>query len=169
MEDKFKASSWLTLSGGVRVSHFSEAFADGITENVASPRMESRSGSPRSIGFSMGFMDISIRRHPDARFPAPRFPTYRNSPGIPHDSSRYSANAEEEQQFGVTIPFRGWSLDADNFRTRAGKFFDHNNVGESDVFIPVTLSEALIRGWELTLKSPASGKARNFTWPIPTR
>ena len=61
---------------------------------------------------------------------------------------------DEEYQFGVTMPYKGWSLDADTFRTRASNFFDHNNLGESNVFIPVTLTEALIRGWELTLRSP---------------
>ena len=61
---------------------------------------------------------------------------------------------DEEHQFGVTIPFRGWLLDADNFQTRANNFFDHNNVGESNIFIPVTIDGALIRGWELTLRSP---------------
>jgi outer membrane receptor protein involved in Fe transport len=61
---------------------------------------------------------------------------------------------DEEYQFGVTIPYKGWSLDSDTFRTRANNFFDHNNLGESNVFIPVTLTEALIRGWELTLRSP---------------
>ena len=61
---------------------------------------------------------------------------------------------DEEYQFGVTIPYKGWSVDADTFRTRANNFFDHNNLGESNVFIPVTLTEALIRGWEMTLKSP---------------
>ncbi len=55
---------------------------------------------------------------------------------------------DEEYQFGVTIPYKGWSLDADTFRTRANNFFDHNNLGESNIFIPVTLTEALIRGWE---------------------
>ena len=34
-----KPTSWLTLTGGVRLSHFSEAYTDGITENVASPRV----------------------------------------------------------------------------------------------------------------------------------
>jgi hypothetical protein len=61
---------------------------------------------------------------------------------------------DEERQFGVTIPFRGWTLDVDNFQTRANNFFDHNNVGESNIFIPVTIDGALIRGWELTLASP---------------
>jgi hypothetical protein len=54
----------------------------------------------------------------------------------------------------VTIPLRGWLLDADKFRTRAVNFFDHNNVGDSDIFSPLTIQQALIRGWELTLRSP---------------
>jgi hypothetical protein len=61
---------------------------------------------------------------------------------------------DEEHQFGVTIPFRGWTLDADTFQTRANNFFDHNNIGESNLFIPVTIDGALINGWELTLRSP---------------
>ncbi len=61
---------------------------------------------------------------------------------------------DEEHQFGVTIPYRGWTLDADNFKTIAQNYFDHNNVGESDIFFPLTIQEATIRGWELTLRSP---------------
>ena len=73
---------------------------------------------------------------------------------------------DEESQFGVTIPYKGWGLDADTFRTRANNFFDHNNLGESNIFIPVTLTEALIRGWELTLRSPKLWKRqRSCIWP----
>ena len=61
---------------------------------------------------------------------------------------------DEEHQFGVTIPFRGWVLDADNFRTNVVNFFDHNNIGESNLFFPLTIAQGLIRGWELTLSSP---------------
>jgi hypothetical protein len=61
---------------------------------------------------------------------------------------------DEEHQFGVTIPFRGWALDADTFVTRAKNFFDHNNIGESNIFFPVTIDGALIQAWELTVRSP---------------
>jgi len=61
---------------------------------------------------------------------------------------------DEEHQFGVTIPFRGWTIDADNFLTRAKNFFDHNSVNNSDVFFPVTIQGARINGWELTVRSP---------------
>ena len=61
---------------------------------------------------------------------------------------------DEEAQFGVNIPWRGWVLDADMFRTDAANFFDHNNIGESNLFFPLTIQGAKIRGWEVTLRSP---------------
>jgi hypothetical protein len=59
-----------------------------------------------------------------------------------------------EKQIGVTVPFRGWFFDIDNFRTNVVNFLDHNNIGDSSMFFPLTVSQALIRGWELTLRSP---------------
>jgi len=64
---------------------------------------------------------------------------------------------DEEHQFGVTIPFRGWTIDADNFLTRATNFFDHNNFNDSDLFFPITIQGARINGWELTVRSPRIG------------
>jgi outer membrane receptor protein involved in Fe transport len=61
---------------------------------------------------------------------------------------------DEESQFGVTIPWHGWVLDADTFRTRVHNFFDHDVIGESNLFFPLTIQNALIRGWEVTLRSP---------------
>jgi outer membrane receptor protein involved in Fe transport len=61
---------------------------------------------------------------------------------------------DEEHQFGVIIPYRGWVLDIANFRTNVVNFFDHNNIGESNLFFPVTIGHAVIRGWEATLRSP---------------
>ena len=54
----------------------------------------------------------------------------------------------------MQIPFRGWLLDADTFQTEASNFLDHSNIGESSVFIPITVQGALIQAWELTLRSP---------------
>ena len=61
---------------------------------------------------------------------------------------------DEEHQFGVQIPYKGWLLDADTFQTEAANFLDHSNIGESSVYLPVTVAGALIQGWELTLRSP---------------
>jgi hypothetical protein len=61
---------------------------------------------------------------------------------------------DEEYQFGVSIPFRGWVLEEDTFETRAQNWLDHNNIGESNIFWPITWTAALIQGWETTLRSP---------------
>ena len=37
---------------------------------------------------------------------------------------------------------------------RAKHWLDHNNIGESNIFWPITWSYAMIQGWELTLRSP---------------
>jgi outer membrane receptor protein involved in Fe transport len=61
---------------------------------------------------------------------------------------------DEEHQFGVQIPFHGWLLDADTFKNRVNNFLDHSNIGDSSIYFPVTVDGALIRAWELTLRSP---------------
>jgi hypothetical protein len=36
----------------------------------------------------------------------------------------------------------------DHFVTQATNFFDHNPIGNSNVFLPITIEGALIRAWE---------------------
>src|SRR5262249_27140766 len=81
--------------------------------------------------------------------PLLQFVTSQNLGFIPLHGER-----DEESQFGVTIPFHGWTIDADTFNNNARNFFDHDSVGESDIFFPLTIEKAVIRGWELTLRSP---------------
>ncbi|MGH9680559.1 MAG: TonB-dependent receptor, partial [Candidatus Acidiferrales bacterium] len=148
VEDKFKPTSWLTLSGGVRQSHFSGS----ITENATSPRAGISIAVPKVGWVFHGFYGRFYQAPPMLTFSGPALVNAASGQGYSFGSLR--GGRDEEHQFGVTIPYKGWSLDADTFRTRADNFFDHNNLGESNVFIPVTLTEALIRGWELTLESP---------------
>jgi hypothetical protein len=61
---------------------------------------------------------------------------------------------DHEYQFGVAIPFHGWVLDEDTFQTSARNWLDHSNIGESNLFWPLTWDRALIQGWETTLRSP---------------
>ncbi len=61
---------------------------------------------------------------------------------------------DEEHQFGVQIPLRGWLLDADMFKTRVNNFLDHSNIGASSIYFPVTVDGALVRAWEVTVRSP---------------
>ena len=147
-EDKFKATSWLTLSGGVRQSHFSGT----ITENATSPRAGISIQVPKINWVFHGFYGDFYQAPPLLTFSGPALVNAASGQGYGFGS--LYGERDEEYQFGLTIPYKGWSLDTDTFHTRANNFFDHNNLGESNVFIPVTLTEALIRGWEVTLRSP---------------
>jgi hypothetical protein len=49
---------------------------------------------------------------------------------------------------------RGWSLGVDNFHTNARDFLDHDTIGNSGVFVPLSDLAARIDGTEVTLRSP---------------
>jgi hypothetical protein len=148
IEDKFKPTSWLTLIAGMRPTHFS----GNIAEGTISPRFGVAAQVPHLNWVFRAFYGHYYQAPPLTTITGPLLQAIQNSGQlsfVPLHGER-----DEEHQFGVTIPFRGWALDADTFQTRANNFFDHNNVGESNIFIPVTIDGALIRGWELTLRSP---------------
>jgi hypothetical protein len=147
IQDKFKIRPWLTVMGGVRQTHFSS----GIVENATSPRAGVAVRIPKLDWVFRGFYGDFYQAPPliTAAGPILAFVNRQNLHFKPLHGER-----DEERQFGVTIPFRGWSLDADEFRTHVRNFFDHNPVGNSNVFFPITVEGALIRGWELTIRSP---------------
>jgi outer membrane cobalamin receptor len=146
-EDQLKATSWLTLNAGLRQTHFS----GGVVENATSPRVGASVRIPKLNWVFRGFYGHFYQAPPllTASGPLLQFVTNQTLGFVPLHGER-----DEEHQFGVTIPFRGWTLDADNFLTRANNFFDHNNLNNSDIFFPVTIQGARINGWELTLRSP---------------
>src|SRR6202051_4864670 len=147
VDDKFKPFSWMTLSAGMRPTYFS----GGISENAISPRFGATVTIPKLRWTFRAFYGHYYQAPPlvTASGPLINLCDQNNCAFIPLHGER-----DEEHQFGVTIPFRGWTLDADTFRTRANNFFDHNTIGESNLFFPLTIQQALIRGWELTLRSP---------------
>jgi outer membrane receptor protein involved in Fe transport len=146
-EDQLKATSWLTLNAGVRQTHFS----GGVEENATSPRFGASLRIPKLKWVFRGFYGHFYQAPPLLTVSGPllQLATSQNLGFVPLHGER-----DEEHQFGVTIPVHGWTLDADNFLTRANNFFDHNNFNNSEIFIPITIEGARINGWELTLRSP---------------
>jgi outer membrane receptor protein involved in Fe transport len=151
VEDEFRATSWLTLNAGVRQTHFS----GNIVENATSPRFGAAVKVPKINWVFRGFYGHFYQAPPlqTATGPLLQFVSAQNLGFITLHGER-----DEESQFGVAIPYKGWILDVDTFRTRAKNYFDHNSVGNSDIFFPLTIDGALIRGWELTLRSPQIAK-----------
>ena len=147
-EDQMKLTSWLTLNAGLRQTHFS----GGVVENATDPRVGGSLRIPKLNWVFRAFYGHFYQAPPILTVSGPllQYITEVQQLGfVPLRGER-----DEEHQYGVTIPFRGWTLDADTFLTRAKNFFDHNNLNNSNVFFPVTIQGARINAWELTLRSP---------------
>jgi hypothetical protein len=147
IDEKFKVTPWLTLTAGARPTFV----YGGVSESSISPRLGIVVKLPVLHWAVRGFYGHYYQAPPliTASGPLLQFANTNNLGFIPLKGER-----DEEFQFGVAIPYRGWTLDADTFRTRAVNYFDHNNIGESNLFFPVTIQSALIQGWELTVHSP---------------
>jgi len=149
VNDTFKPFPVLTLTAGMRPTHFSGN--RGFSENAISPRFGATLTIPR--------LRWTFRAFYGHYYQAPPLVTASGSLIELCSSSgcgftSLAGERDEEHQLGVTIPFRGWTVDADTFHTRARNFFDHDVIGESNLFFPLTIDKTRIRGWEVTLRSP---------------
>jgi hypothetical protein len=157
IDDKFNPFSWLTLSAGMRPTRFAEgnfaatSTAQPVSESAISPRFGAAVTIPKLRWTFRAFYGHYYQAPPIETVSGPLLQyVQQNNVAI----VSLHGERDEEHQFGVTIPYRGWVLDADTFKTEASNFLDHNNIGASNIFFPITVSEALIRAWELTLRSP---------------
>ena len=157
IDDKFKPFSWLMLSAGMRPTRFSEGnFSPGsieppISESAISPRFGATITIPRLRWTLRAFYGHYYQAPPIETVSGPLLALCQppSCGFLPLHGER-----DEEHQFGITIPYRGWTIDADSFKTDVANFLDHNNIGASNIFFPITVSKALIRGWEFTLRTP---------------
>jgi hypothetical protein len=148
INEKFKATPWLTLFAGLRQTEFNSS----IAENVTDPRVGFALSVPRLHWIFHGFYGHYYQAPPlvTATGALLGLANSQNFSFAPLHGER-----DKEYQFGLRIPYRGWTLDADNFQTKATNWLDHNNIGESNLFWPITWEAAVINGWELTLRSPS--------------
>ena len=147
LEDQLKIDKWLTLTGGVRLTHFQGS----ISENAADPRVGAAVRLPHLNWVLRGFYGRFYQAPPLSTVSGP-LAAYALDQGfafLPLHGER-----DEENQFGVAIPLRGWTLDADHFHTKSRNYFDHDALGNSNIFLPLTIQGARVDGWELALRSP---------------
>jgi TonB dependent receptor/Carboxypeptidase regulatory-like domain/TonB-dependent Receptor Plug Domain len=159
LSDNYKPTSWLTLIAGLRQTHFQASF----TENETDPRVGIAIRIPKLDWVFRGFYGRFYQPPPLLTFGCTPTALSAGSSTCSLQDFALSTGAsfaplhgerDEEHQFGVQIPYRGWLLDADTFKTRVNNFLDHSNIGDSSIYFPVTVDGALIRAWELTLRSP---------------
>jgi outer membrane receptor for ferrienterochelin and colicin len=147
LSDEYKALPWLTLTAGVRLTHFSGA----ILESAVSPRLGGAIRIPRLKWVLRGFWGKYYQAPPLSTVSGPLL-GYAASQGLGFIPLR--GERDQEHQFGLTIPVRGWSIDVNDYHQRARNYFDHNAIGSSDIFFPLTVDGARLYGWEVAVRSP---------------
>jgi outer membrane receptor protein involved in Fe transport len=147
LEDQYRAFPWLTLMAGLRLTHFSGV----ISENAASPRLGGSIRLPHLNWVLHGFWGRYYQAPPLSTISGPLldFAVSQGLGVIPLRGER-----DEEHQFGLSIPVRGWALEVNNYHQRARNYFDHNAIGNSNIFFPVTIAGARLYGWEVSIRSP---------------
>jgi len=153
--DNFRATDWLTLIAGVRLTNFQGE----VSESVADPRFGATVTIPRIGWVFRGFYGRYYQAPPLSSITGPLL-SYANANNTGFTPLR--GERDEEHEFGIVIPYRGWALEVDNFKTRINNFLDHSNIGESNVYIPITVDGALVRAWEATLRSPSLWRRGQF-------
>jgi len=147
LEDQFKALSWLTLTAGARLTHF----AGAVSENAASPRLGGTVRLPHLHWVLRAFWGEYYQAPPLSTVTGPLL-DYAISQGLGFIPLR--GERDQEHQFGLTIPLRGWVFDINDYHQRARNYFDHNAIGNSNVFFPLTIDGARLYGWEVSVRSP---------------
>lgn len=146
-EDQYKPLSWLTLIAGVRLTHFTGA----VAENAADPRLGGSIRIPRLNWVFRGFWGEYYQAPPLSTVAGPLL-DFAVSQGLGFIALR--GERDQEHQFGLTIPVRGWAFEVNNYHQRAKNYFDHNAIGNSNVFFPLTIDRARFYGWEVAIRSP---------------
>ena len=147
INDKFKITPWFTLITGFRATQFKST----ISETANDPRFGAALRIPRLNWVLTGFYGYYYQAPPlvTATGPLLDLANGQNLTFAPLLGER-----DIQWQYGVAIPYRNWTLNINNYETRAENWLDHNNIGESNIFWPITWSYALIQGWSATLRSP---------------
>ncbi|ABF40992.1 TonB-dependent receptor [Candidatus Koribacter versatilis Ellin345] len=146
-EDTYNPLPWLRVNGGLRFTHF-----DGeISESSVDPRVGAQIRLPHLQWVLHGFYGRYYQPPPLATVGGPIL-ELANQQGfgfLPLKGER-----DEQWEAGVSVPFRKWRGDVSYFQTKARNFFDHDVLGNSNIFFPLTIARAHIHGTEVTVNSP---------------
>jgi len=154
--DQYRPAEWLTITGGLRYTHFK----GGLSENAVDPRVGATIRLPRVNWVVHGFYGRYYQEPPLSTVSGSLLEFVQTSGFeiLPLHGER-----DEELQFGITIPYKGWWLDTAYYNTKAQNFLDHESLGASNIFFPVTIGNARIRGVDVSVTSPSIAKRLRFS------
>ena len=154
--DQYRPTEWLSITGGARFTHFK----GGLSENAIDPRVGATIRLPGVNWVLHGFYGRYYQEPPLSTVSGPllEFVKTGGFAFLPLHGER-----DEERQVGFTIPFKKWWFDAEYYNTRAKNFLDHEALGASNIFFPVTIERARIRGVDVSLTSPRIANRLRFS------
>jgi outer membrane receptor protein involved in Fe transport len=147
VEDQFKATPWLTFDLGIRFQHYGGL----VNENAADPRLGASIRIPKLNWILRGYYAYYYQPPPLDSLAGPtlNFALAQGFDFIPLRGER-----DIQRDLGLTIPIHKWSIEMDYFHTSATNFLDHDVIGDSGIFIPLSDLGAVIHGTEVTIRSP---------------
>ncbi len=155
LDDQFRPWQWLTFNLGLRLTHFSGL----VNENAANPRVGATVQIPKLRWVLRGFIG-TYYQPPPLETVGGRVLQYAVRQGIGFLPVR--GERDQQHEFGITVPFHGWTFDFANFRTWANNFSDHSVLGNSNITLPLAIENAVIRGYEGVIRSPQMFRTLNF-------
>ena len=133
-----------------------------LNETAVYPRIGATVEIPRLHWVLRGFYGHFFQPAPLETVSASVLNYASNLPSGQNAFAPVPSERDEEHQFGIQIPLKGWLLDVSNVKNRVNNFLDHSNLGESNMYFPIAVDGALVRSWEMTLRSPRLARIGNF-------
>jgi hypothetical protein len=150
VSDHLHVGQYVTLLGGERFS----IYRAGLNETAIYPRIGATVRIPHLDWVLRGFYGHFFQPAPVQTVSTSVLEYASSLGGGENTFTPLPSERDEEHQFGVEIPYKGWMLSVDTFRNRVNNFLDHSNIGESNMYFPIAVDGALVRAWEATLRSP---------------
>jgi hypothetical protein len=158
LSDHLRLGQYVTLLGGMRFS----SYHAGLNESATYPRIGATVEIPRLRWVLRGFYGHFFQPAP-IQTVSQSVLNYASSLNTGENTfTPIPSERDEEHQFGIQIPWKGWSLDVDTVKNRVNNFLDHSNLGESNMYFPIAVDGALVRAWEMTLRSPQIARIGQF-------
>ena len=150
ISDHLRLGQYVTLLGGMRFS----SYHAGLNESATYPRIGATFEIPKLRWVLRGFYGHFFQPAPVQTVSQSVLNYAGSLPSGENTFTPIPSERDEEHQFGIQIPYRGWFLDVDTVKNRVNNFLDHSNLGESNMYFPIAVNGALVRAWEMTLRSP---------------
>jgi hypothetical protein len=156
--DHLRLGKYVTLLGGERFS----IYRSELNESAIYPRIGGTVRIPKLNWVLRGFYGHFFQPAPILTVSSSVLNYAGSLGGGENTFTPIPSERDEEHQFGIEIPYRGWMLDVDTFKNRVNNFLDHSNLGESNMYFPIAVDGALVRAWEMTLHSPSLWRYGQF-------